>query len=226
VAGVTVGVAVFVCLTEVALKHLAVSETGTIILRGFLIGTLALVTIVVACTTIFAALFDALSETSIQSGLTQVERASEVAVTILVAAEAILVTVVIAILTMSIAPSITFGVISVFERFTEVAAVEFTVAETRAVVFRGFLIAAQVAVFCAAAVPAISAAFLDAFVIAGVQSGSTELRRAAVVTVTIPVATVSLLISIVAAVTVLCVTIVWILRLSSHAQGDPYSKQH
>src|SRR5689334_6471405 len=125
---------------------------------------------------------------------------------------------------MSIAPSITFGVISVFESFTEVAAVEFTVAETPAVIFRGCLIAAQVAVFCAAAVPAIFAAFLDAFVIAGVQSGSTQLRRAAVVTVTIPVATTSILISVVAAITILSVTIVWILRLSSHAQGDPNSK--
>src|SRR6185503_5358601 len=113
------------------------------------------------------------------------ERAAEVAVTILVAAEAILVTVVvavtvsIAILTMSIATSITFGVISVFERFTEVAAIEFTVAETRPVVFRGFLIATQVAVFCAAAVPAIFAAFLDAFFIAGVQSGAPQFRGAA-----------------------------------------------
>jgi hypothetical protein len=35
----------------------------------------------------------------------------------------------------------------------------------------------------------------------------------------------SILISVVAAVTILSVTIVWILRLSSHAQGDPYSKQ-
>ena len=126
-----------VCLTEVALKHFAVSETGTIVLCGFLVGTLALVAIAVACAAIFAALFDALAETSVQSGLTQLERAPEVAVTILVAAEAILVTVVVAvtvsvaILTISIAPSITFGVISVFERFTEVAAVEFTVAETR-----------------------------------------------------------------------------------------------
>src|SRR4026209_1635235 len=103
------------------------------------------------------------------------ERTSEVAVTILVAAKAILVTVVVAvtvsitILPMSIATSITFGVISVFERFTEVAAVESTVAETRAVVFCRSLIAAQVAVFCAASVPAIFAAFLDAFVIAGIQ---------------------------------------------------------
>src|SRR5689334_19786582 len=127
---------------------------------------------------------------------------------------------------MSIAPSITFGVISVFERFTEVPAVEFTVAETPAVVFCGFLIAAQVAVFCAAAVPAIFAAFFDAFVIAGIQGGSTQLRRAAIVTVTIPVATTSVLIAVITAITVLSITIVWILRPSSQAQGDPYSKQH
>jgi hypothetical protein len=109
--------------------------------------------------------------------LTQLERATEVA--ILVAPEAILVTVVVAVSvaipTISIAASITFGVISVFERFTEVAAIKFTVAETRAVVSCRFLIAAQVAVFCAAAVPAILAAFLDAFVIAGIQSSSTQL---------------------------------------------------
>src|ERR1043165_1089547 len=222
----------FVCLTEVALKNLAVAETGAIVLRGFLVCTLALVAIVVVFPAIFAALFDTFTKTSVRSGLTQLERAPEVAVTILVAAEAILVTVVVAvavsitILTMSIAPSITFGVISVFERFTEVPAVEFTVAETPAVVFCGFLIAAQVAVFCAAAVPAIFAAFLDTFVITGIQSGSTQLCRAAIVTVPIPVATTSVLIPVVAAVTVLRVTIVWILRLSSYAQGDPYSKQH
>src|ERR1044071_3538868 len=159
VAGVTVGVAVFVCLTEVALKHFAAAETGTIVLRCFLVGTLALVAIVVAFPAIFAALFDTFTKTSVQSGLTQLERATEVAVTILVATEAILITVVVvvAIPTISVAPSITFGVISVFEGFTEVAAVEFTVAETPAVVFCGFLIAAQVAVFCAAAVPAIFA---------------------------------------------------------------------
>ena len=62
-----------VCLTEVALKYFAVSETGTIVLRGFLVGTLALVAIVVACAAIFAALFDALAETSVQSSLTQLE---------------------------------------------------------------------------------------------------------------------------------------------------------
>src|SRR6185503_4352950 len=101
VAGVTVGVAVFVCLTEVALKHLAVSETRTIVLRCFLVGTLALVAVVVAFPAIFPALFNAFAETGVQSGLTQVERASEVAVTILVAVDAILVTVVVAILTMS-----------------------------------------------------------------------------------------------------------------------------
>jgi hypothetical protein len=57
-------------------------------------------------------LFDALSETSVQSGLAQLERTSEVAVTILVAAEAILITVVIvvAIPTISVAACITFVV--------------------------------------------------------------------------------------------------------------------
>ena len=203
----------FVCLTEVALKHFAVAKSGTIVLRCFLVGTLALVAIALARPAIFAALFDTLAETSVQSGLTQLERAAEVAITILVATEAILITViVVAIPTISVAACRIFGPISVFESFTEVAAVEFTVAETPAVVFRGLLIDAQVAVFCAAAVPTIFAAFLNTFVIAGVQSGSTELRRAAIVTVTIPVATTSILISVVAAITVLSVTIVWILK--------------
>jgi hypothetical protein len=76
---------------------------------------------------IFAALFDALAETGVQSGLTQLERATEVAVTILVATEAILITVVVvvAIPTISVAACMIFGVISVLERFTEVATVEF-----------------------------------------------------------------------------------------------------
>src|SRR6185436_4180827 len=130
-AGVAIRIAVLVRLTEVALVHLAVAETRTIVLRCFLVGTLALVAIVLTRPAIVAALFDALAKTSVQSGLTQLERAAEVAVTILVATEAILVTVVVAVMvsvaipTISIAPSITFGVISVFERFTEVAAVEF-----------------------------------------------------------------------------------------------------
>ena len=59
VAGIAILVAVFVCLTEVALKHFAVAETGTIVLRCFLVGTLALVAIVAAFPAIFAALFDA-----------------------------------------------------------------------------------------------------------------------------------------------------------------------
>jgi hypothetical protein len=53
---------VFVCLTEVALKHFAVAETGAIVLRCFLVGTLALVAIVVAFPAIFAALFDTFTE--------------------------------------------------------------------------------------------------------------------------------------------------------------------
>ena len=84
VAGVTIGVAVFVCLTEVALKHFAVSETGAIVLRCFLVGTPALVAIVIAFPAIFAALFDTFTETGVQSGLTQLERAAEIAITILV----------------------------------------------------------------------------------------------------------------------------------------------
>src|SRR5678815_2909112 len=114
-----------VCLTEVALVHFAIAETGTIVLRRLLVSTLALIAISIARPAIFAALFDALAKTSVQSGLTQMERAAVVAVTIIVATEAILITVVLAIPTISVAPGITFGVVSVFERFTKVATVEF-----------------------------------------------------------------------------------------------------
>ena len=88
-----------------------------------------------------------------------------------------------------------------------------------------FLVGTLALVAVSVARPAIFAAFLDAFVMAGIQSGSTQLRRAAILTVTIPVATTSVLISIVAAVTVLSVMIVWTLRLGSYAQGCTYSKQ-
>ena len=60
----------FVCLTKVALKHFAVAKTGTVVLRCFLVGTLAQVAIVVAFPAIFAALFDTFTETGVQSGLT------------------------------------------------------------------------------------------------------------------------------------------------------------
>jgi hypothetical protein len=83
---------VLVCLSEVASEHFAVAETGTIVLRCFLVGTMALVAIALARPAVFAALFDALGETGVQSGLTLVERTAEVAVTILVATEAILIT--------------------------------------------------------------------------------------------------------------------------------------
>src|ERR1043166_10340066 len=83
----------FVCLTEVAPKHLAVAETGAIVLRCFLVGTLALVAIVVVFPAIFAALFDTFTETGVQSCLTQMGRAPEVAVTIVVAVRTILVTI-------------------------------------------------------------------------------------------------------------------------------------
>ena len=69
-------------LTEVLPEYLAVSETRAVILCSFLVGTMALVAISVASPAIFAALFDALVETGVQSGLTQLERATEVAVTI------------------------------------------------------------------------------------------------------------------------------------------------
>jgi hypothetical protein len=71
-------------------------------------------------------------------------------------------------------------------------------------------------------VPAIHpvfAAILDTFVIAGVERGTPQLRRPAVITVAIPVATTPILVSI----TVLRVPIIWILCLSSHAQNS-YSK--
>jgi hypothetical protein len=76
---------VLVCLSEVASEHFAVAETGTIVLRCFLVGTMALLVIAIVRSAIFAALFDAFAETGVQSGLTQLERATEVAVTILVA---------------------------------------------------------------------------------------------------------------------------------------------
>ena len=86
----------------------------------------------IARPTIFAALFDTLVETSIQSGLTQLERATVVAVIVVVPTSAIApipVTIVVAIPTISVVCGITFRVISVFERFTEVAAIEFAIAE-------------------------------------------------------------------------------------------------
>jgi hypothetical protein len=61
-----------------------------------------------------------------------------------------------------------FRVVSILERTTEVAAIEFAVAETSAVVFRSPLVTAQVAVLGAIAIAAIFSRFLDAFVLAGV----------------------------------------------------------
>ena len=120
-----------VSLTEVALVYFAVAESGSLVLRCFLVGTLALVAIALARPAIFAALFDTLAETGVESGLSQLERATEVAVTILVATDPILITVVVvSIPTISVATYITFGLISIFERFTEVAAVEFAVTKT------------------------------------------------------------------------------------------------
>ena len=129
-AGVTIGIAVLVGLSELALVHVAVAKTGAIVLRCFLIGTIALVVVALARSAIFAALFDSLVETSVQGGLTQMGRATEIAVTIFVATEAVPVIVVVTVPAISVAPVITLGVKSVFESFTEVTAVEFAVAET------------------------------------------------------------------------------------------------
>jgi len=90
----------------------------------------------------------------------------------------------------------------------------FAVAETRAVVFRGFLIGALATEVCAPVLLAVFAAILEAIVIARVQSGLAQVERAAVVTVSIPVATTASSVTVVVAVTVLNVTIIRILRLS------------
>jgi hypothetical protein len=66
-------VSVFIRLTEIALVHFAITETRTVVFRRVLVGTLTLIPTTVPILPITAALFDAFAETSVQSGLTQLE---------------------------------------------------------------------------------------------------------------------------------------------------------
>jgi hypothetical protein len=88
------------------------------------------------------------------------------------------------------------GVITVFVSFTVVAAVKLTVAKTRAVVFRGFLISAAVAVIGGVTFIAVATALLDTFVIAGIQSRLSQLEGTAIVAVIIPTAASASLITV------------------------------
>jgi hypothetical protein len=62
---------VFVSLTEIALVHFAITETRTVVFRGALVGTLALVAATVLILAISAALFDAFVETRSRTLLTE-----------------------------------------------------------------------------------------------------------------------------------------------------------
>ncbi|MFN2494157.1 MAG: hypothetical protein ABR501_14875 [Pyrinomonadaceae bacterium] len=77
--------------------------------------------------------------------------------------------------------------VPVRKTFAEVPAVQFTVTETRIVIFGRVLVVALVAVFEPLTAAPIVAPFLDAVVIAGVQRGLAKLSGVAVVSVTTPV---------------------------------------
>jgi hypothetical protein len=94
--------AVLVCLSEVASEHFAVADARTIVLRCFLVGTMALVPIALVPSAIFAALFDALAETGVRSGSTELRRAAIVTVTIPVATTSILISIVAAVTVVSV----------------------------------------------------------------------------------------------------------------------------
>jgi len=82
VAAISVGVTVFVSLTEVALVHFAIPQARTVVPGSFLVSTATLITPVVAVGTIGATLFGSFVEARVQSSLTQLKRAAEVAIAI------------------------------------------------------------------------------------------------------------------------------------------------
>src|SRR4029079_5657952 len=86
---VAVGVTVFVSLTEVALVNFAITQARTVVLCCSLVSTATLITVAVAVGTIGATLFGPFVEARIQSSLTQLKRAAEVAIAISAATTAI-----------------------------------------------------------------------------------------------------------------------------------------
>lgn len=132
----SIAVPVLVRLTEVSLVQAAVTETRVVVLCGFLVGTGILEVRVPPSPPVVATVLVAFVVSGVQSGLTKLVRATRVAVTIPDAPAASLVAgvvavrVSVAIITNASALDITAGVVSIFECFAKVTAVDFAVAET------------------------------------------------------------------------------------------------
>src|SRR5690242_7524509 len=107
----SIAVAVVIGLTEISLVDGAITEPRVVILRGFLVGSLALVAVVVSLTVVSLALPVALVVAGVECRLTKFRRASEISVAVPVAAaSALAVVAAVRVLIAIVAASITLGI--------------------------------------------------------------------------------------------------------------------